>query len=94
MPPLTRLVAQWEFLGGNVHAHLVIALLIWRLAPVRSAADLRPMPVRAPPPMQAVYTWTGFYLGVNVGGGWSNANSEFSIAGFPAFATSTITWPA
>ena len=49
-----------------------------------SAADLRPP--RLPPPMQAVYTWTGFYLGVNVGGGWSNANSEFSTAGFPSFA--------
>ena len=48
------------------------------------AADLRPP--RLPPPMQAVYTWTGFYLGVNAGGGWSTANSEFSTAGFPAFA--------
>ena len=37
--------------------------------------------------MQAVYSWTGFYLGVNVGGGWSNANSEFSTAGFPSFAS-------
>ena len=34
------------------------------------AADLRaPMPVKAPAYV-AAYSWTGFYLGVNVGGGW------------------------
>jgi outer membrane immunogenic protein len=50
-----------------------------------AAADL---PVRMPPPvMQAVYTWTGFYLGVNVGGGWSNANADFSTAAVPSFAS-------
>ena len=66
---------------------LAIALTILTVGTGNSlAADLRPMPYKMPPPMQAVYTWTGFYLGVNVGGGWSNANSEFSTAGFPSFA--------
>jgi outer membrane immunogenic protein len=66
---------------------LVIALLTLAAnAGASLAADLRPMPVKMPLPMQAVYTWTGFYLGVNAGGGWSNANSEFSTAGFPSFA--------
>lgn len=55
-------------------------------AGVASAADLRPAPVKAPPPLQAIYTWTGFYLGANVGGGWSNANMDFGTAGFPSFA--------
>jgi outer membrane immunogenic protein len=51
-----------------------------------SAADLRPAPVKALPMVQSIYNWTGFYLGVNVGGGWSNANMDFSTAGFPSFA--------
>jgi len=67
---------------------IVTALLILAAgAGATSAADLRPVPVRAPPQVQAGYNWTGFYLGVNVGGGWSNANSEFSTAGFPSFAS-------
>lgn len=42
------------------------------------AADLTQRPVyRAPPPPQAilvspVYNWTGFYIGGNVGYGWSH----------------------
>ena len=67
--------------------NLVTALLMLSAGTgATSAADLR-APVRLPPSMQAVYNWTGFYLGVNVGGGWSNANSEFSTAGFPSFAS-------
>jgi outer membrane immunogenic protein len=64
---------------------LLIAAMLTGSAGAVFAADLRPAP-RLPPPMQAVYTWTGFYLGANVGGGWSTANSEFSTAGFPSFA--------
>jgi outer membrane immunogenic protein len=53
-----------------------------------SAADLRAPPtIKAPPALQAIYNWTGFYLGVNLGGGWSNANMDFSTAGFPSFGS-------
>jgi len=38
------------------------------------AAD---MPVKAPPP-PAVYNWTGFYIGGNVGGGWGHRDVDFS----------------
>ena len=41
------------------------------------AADLEPSPVRAPAPMPGiatVYSWTGLYLGVHGGGGWSKWN--------------------
>ncbi|MCK9914537.1 porin family protein [Microbacteriaceae bacterium K1510] len=42
-----------------------------------SAADLPPMPAKAPaylpPPL---YNWTGFYVGINGGGGWGR--SDFS----------------
>jgi outer membrane immunogenic protein len=63
---------------------IVIALLtLAASASVASAAD---MPVRMPPPMYGGYSWSGFYVGVNAGGGWSNANTDFSFPGFPSFA--------
>ena len=50
------------------------------------AADLpRRMPP-APPPL-ALPAWTGFYLGVNAGGGWAKADSGLSVLGGPVFAT-------
>ncbi len=64
--------------------NLVIALLT--LAANAGAVSAADLPGRMPPPMQAIFTWTGFYVGVNVGGGWSNANTDFSTAGFPSFA--------
>jgi len=44
-----------------------------------SAADLaaRPVYTKAPPPMvQAVYDWSGFYIGIN--GGWAQTNDRRS----------------
>jgi outer membrane immunogenic protein len=68
--------------------NLVIALLMLPAsAGASSAADLRPIPVKMPPSMQAVYNWTGFYVGVNVGGGWSNVDTTFGTAAFPSFAS-------
>ncbi|WP_230531152.1 outer membrane protein [Microvirga roseola] len=48
------------------------------VAPAASAADLPvqappPAPVFAPPP---VFTWSGFYVGVNAGYGWAENNNE------------------
>jgi outer membrane immunogenic protein len=52
-----------------------------------SAADLS-QPVYKPPLVPAAYTgWTGFYIGVNAGGGIGNGHSDFSIAGVPNFAS-------
>jgi outer membrane immunogenic protein len=54
-----------------------------------TAADLgrrapAPYPVKAPM-MQAAYNWTGFYIGVNGGGGWGRSNwdsaGSFDISG-------------
>jgi outer membrane immunogenic protein len=58
------------------------------------AADLptrkeAPAPVFIPPP----FTWTGFYVGVNAGGIWSNggnANTTLFAQGFPFLTTD---WP-
>jgi outer membrane immunogenic protein len=37
------------------------------------------MAVKAPPmPVAAIYNWTGFYIGGNVGAGWGNQSVNFS----------------
>ena len=56
--------------------------------PGRAAA---PAPYYAPAP---VFTWTGFYIGVNAGGGFNSNNSNSSTSfngGFPALAGVTTT---
>jgi outer membrane immunogenic protein len=53
-----------------------------------SAADLSMPPVyRAPPPLY--FTWTGWYVGLNGGGGWgkSNQTASFNATGVPAGST-------
>lgn len=56
---------------------------------VASAADL---PVKAPPMMAPVYSWSGFYLGVNAGGDWSQfdpaTTAAFSPTGY--FASTSV----
>src|SRR3974377_1151670 len=39
------------------------------------AADLsRPVYTKAPPLAAPYYNWTGFYIGINGGGGWGSSN--------------------
>jgi outer membrane immunogenic protein len=40
------------------------------------AAD---MPLKAPPPVAAVYNWTGFYIGGNVGYSWGDARTDGAL---------------
>jgi outer membrane immunogenic protein len=41
------------------------------------AADMAPRYAKAPPPpVVAVYNWTGFYIGAHVGGGWNQGDTE------------------
>lgn len=53
-----------------------------------AAADL---PVKAPPPVvEAVYDWTGFYIGVHGGGGWGRKEAtsrDFTVGGVPVAAS-------
>ncbi|MCW5693124.1 MAG: porin family protein [Pseudolabrys sp.] len=56
------------------------AAAVLGFATAASAAD---MPARAytkAPPMVATYNWTGFYIGVNAGGAWSKADTNFGDA--------------
>jgi len=41
------------------------------------AADLPARPYKAPPPIVAVYDWTGFYIGAN--GGWGDSRNCWGI---------------
>src|SRR5262249_47973127 len=45
------------------------------------AADLSPMPYKAPPPQPLLPLWTGFYLRANAGGAVGDAVSDFSVGG-------------
>ena len=69
------------------------------LAGAAAATDL-PMPYKAPlrvvaPAPAAIYDWTGFYAGVNLGGGWADndASGAFNAAlgGGGTFAAGTAT---
>ena len=58
------------------------------LAQSASAADLSMPPIyKGPPP--AYFTWTGWYVGLNGGGGWSQTShtATFGAAGAPALTT-------
>ncbi len=57
---------------------------------VASAADLaRPMYTKAPPPPPPMYNWTGFYVGVNVGGSWGH--QDITGSGTNALGTFVVT---
>ena len=48
------------------------SLVALGIAAPASAADIAPRPyTKAPPPVVAYYDWSGFYIGANGGGGWS-----------------------
>jgi outer membrane immunogenic protein len=57
---------------------ILAATTAFLIAAPASAADMRPAPMVAAPPLPA---WTGFYIGANAGGGIGNAVSDFSVAG-------------
>src|SRR5690242_565004 len=56
-------------------AFLTAAILAVGASQIASAADLpRKQPAYLPPPLP-VYTWTGCYIGANVGGAWGNIDA-------------------
>jgi outer membrane immunogenic protein len=59
---------------------LLLSVTTLALCGVASAAD---MPLKAPPPAPVYYNWTGFYLGVNLGGSWGHQSATELEAGAP-----------
>lgn len=56
---------------------LCAAAAVAAISAPAAAADLR-MPVKAPPPVVAVFNWTGFYIGGFVGGAVADRNAHSS----------------
>jgi outer membrane immunogenic protein len=55
-----------------------------------SAADLAARPyTKAPAPIAAVYSWTGFYIGVNGGYGW-NDSQDVAVSGSPLITAAQV----
>src|SRR5712671_2219227 len=68
-----------------------VGLVALGMAAPASAADLAARPyTKAPPMVAAIYDWSGFYIGVNGGGGWSRKcwdNTVFlGVPTVPSFA--------
>jgi len=65
-----------------MRAILAMSAAAMLAATAANAADLRPapvMPTKAPPPIVApLPDWSGFYIGVNGGGGWGRSWSDLS----------------
>jgi outer membrane immunogenic protein len=50
-----------------------VGIAVLALSGAASAADLSRAPVyKAPAPAEAIFSWTGFYIGAHVGGGWAS----------------------
>jgi len=69
---------DWELKMKKIAFATAATLLLTGAA---SAADLAARPyTKAPAPMVSVYNWTGFYIGVNAGGAWSESGTNFGDA--------------
>ncbi|MDO8981428.1 MAG: porin family protein [Afipia sp.] len=55
-----------------------------------SAADMAPR-YKAPPPIVApIWSWTGFYAGLHVGGGFSDSSAVVTQTNFPGFEVASL----
>lgn len=62
-----------------MRSFLIAAAAVTALsAGTASAADMAPRPYVKAPPIVQVYSWTGFYIGGNVGGQWLDSSYDAS----------------
>lgn len=71
----------------NVVIVLAAATVGVALAHSASAADLAVAPVYKSPPPPPAFSWTGFYLGANGGGGWGQTSHSTDPTAVLSFAT-------
>ena len=72
----------------------IIALVVGMSAAAQ-AADMGPPPApayKAPPVFAPPFSWTGFYLGGNLGAGWTNGNLTDSVFGVNWSANNNVTF--
>lgn len=65
----------------HLKTHLLATVAALAVTGTASAADLR-MPVKAPPPVVQVMTWTGPYIGINGGAVWHRATTDYEVGSF------------
>jgi outer membrane immunogenic protein len=70
-----------------------VGIAVLALSGAASAADLsRPAPMyKAAAPAEAIFNWTGFYIGAHVGYGWASKDWDQTFAGFGAPLDRTVT---
>jgi outer membrane immunogenic protein len=75
-----------------------LALLALAASGIAYAADLSVAPLYKAPPVVATpaYNWSGFYLGLNGGGGWGTSNwdsaGSFNLSGGVVGGTAGLNW--
>src|SRR6516162_8171155 len=83
-PECIGVILKEALAKGTAMKKVVLACaLLSALGGVASAADI---PYRAPPPPPAYYSWTGFYIGGNIGGAWAHGSVDDSLFGLSASA--------
>jgi outer membrane immunogenic protein len=79
---------------GGMRRYLLATVSAVTLSTSAMAADIPArMPVKAPPPVVVAPSWAGFYVGINAGAAWNDA--DFTTLGGPsafAFPRGTTYW--
>jgi len=63
------------------YAAIGSALAVFALTSAASAADMPARSYTKAPPLVQIYNWTGFYAGVNAGGGWTTSGNASGFVG-------------
>src|SRR5580693_8700497 len=75
---------------GRVMTRALLAATLFLFAGNAYAAD---MPLKAPPAAPPAPTWTGWYIGVNGGGGWGRVSPNAQDVGPDSFfAGANVPW--